>query len=171
MRKLIASTLMIICTFSIVGCSKDKDVSEVTASAYAQQLFDSKNQYIGDNTADSKILELLNITEELGEYEFEIQADVDNYVIQLNFKNTIEDNEKRAELDSKMMNKALLILALIDNANEVRWSYPLIEDGKETLVTVYESEANAKSTLKKDVKEFGKSEVQLQELLDYLGIN
>lgn len=65
-------------------------------------MFNSKNQYIGDNAADSKIFELLNITEEVGEYGFEIQADVDNYIIQLNFKNTIEDDEKRAEIDSKI---------------------------------------------------------------------
>ena len=159
---IIATTVILFC----VSCQRNNTEStEVKVYAYAQQLFESKNPYIGNASANGKVLNLLNITEELGGYSVELKTDEVPYWIKLNFENYGSD---RDTFDLKMLNKAFVILALIDNANEVQWSYPSREDGEDTLITVYVTQKQATDTLGKDIKSFAQSEEGIQELLNQL---
>ena len=161
--------LLIIATIVILFCTscqqKNSDSSKVNVSSYAQQLFESKNAYIGDASANGKVLNLLNIAEELGSYSVELKTDEMPYWIKLNFESHVSD---RDTFDLKILDKAFLILALIANANEVQCSYPYTEDGKDTLITVYVTQKQATDTLGKDIKSFAESEEGIQELMNQL---
>lgn len=172
MKKLITSILMIILIFTIISCSNtNDDLPETTSLTYAQELFNSKNEHIADNAANINILELLKIGDELGDYEVAAVTSIEPYVLKLRFKNRFDNIEKRTEFDSKIIDKAFLILALIYDAKDVHWSYPIYENGEESLIIGYLSASDAKYILSRDIKEFGESANKLQELLDYLELN
>ena len=164
MKKLLIITLFII-LFCVSCQQRNNNSSNVKESSYAQQLFESRNAYIGDASANGKILNLLNIAEELGSYSVELKTDEKPYWIKLNFESYVSD---RDTFDLKMLDKAFLILALIDNANEVQCSYPYTEDGKDTLITLYITQQQATDTLRKDIKSFAESDEGIQELLNQL---
>ena len=111
MKKLLIVAIIVI-LFCVSCQQKNSNSSNVKVSSYAQQLFQSKNAYIGDASANGKILNLLNITEELGSYSVELKTGEKPYWIKLNFKSHVSD---RDTFDLKMLDKAFLILALIDN--------------------------------------------------------
>lgn len=76
--------------------------------------------------------------------------------------------EEKPTLGEEFQDKAFLILALIQNANEVQWSYSDNEDGEDVLITWYVNEKDATIILNKDIKLFGETAESLQELLDVL---
>ncbi|MEG0086019.1 MAG: DUF4825 domain-containing protein [Niameybacter sp.] len=159
---IVAIMVMLFC----VSCQpKNDDSSQVKVSSYAQQLFLDKNPYIGDASANGKVLNLLNMAEELGSYSVELKTDEIPYWIKLNFEEYVSDREA---FDLKLLDKAFLILALIENANEVQCSYPYIEDGEEILITLYVTQKQATDALGKDIKAFAKSEAGIQTLLNQL---
>lgn len=153
--------LTLICCVLLIACTGAGESLVKTPSEYAQQLVEAKNLYIGDNSADIKILELLNIQKEFGNYHIELETDQEPYIIKLNF-------EEKPTISEEFQDKAFLILALIQNANEVQWSYPDNEDGEEVLITWYMNEKDATTILNKDIKSFGETAESLQELLDEL---
>ena len=153
--------LILMCCFLLVACTRAEETFVKTPSEYAQQLVEARNPYIGDNSADIKLLELLNIQKEFGNYHIELETDQEPYIIKLNF-------EEKPTISEKFQDKAFLILSLIQNANEVQWSYPDHEDGEEVLITWYVNEKDATTILNKDIKSFGETAESLQELLDEL---
>lgn len=164
MKRLLVVGIIVI-LFCVSCQQKNSDFPKVKVSSYAQQLFENKNAYIGDASANGKVLNLLNIAEELGSYSVELKTDETPYWIKLNFESHVSD---RDTFDLKILDKAFLILALIDNANEVQCSYPSTEDGEDTLITVYVTQKQATDTLGKDIKSFAESEESIQELLNKL---
>lgn len=163
MKKIIVVSIILVLSF--VACQPKNSLAEVEVSSYAQQLFESKNPYIGDASANGEIFNLLNISEEMGNYSVELKTDDFPYLIKLNFKDDINDKD---DFDLKILDKAFLMLALIDNADEVQFSYPHIKDGEETLITVYVTKQQATGILKKDIKSYAKSAEGFQELLNQL---
>lgn len=159
--------ILVIATMLIfVSCQpRDNNSVNINVSFYAQQLFENKNLYIGDSSANGKILTLLNVSEELGDYSVELKTDEPPYWIKLEFENYVTD---RDIFDIKILDKAFLILALIDNASEVQCSYPYIDNGKETLITVYVTKKQATDALGQDIKSFAESEEGIQQLLNKL---
>ena len=69
-----------------------------------------------------------------------------------------------------MFEPATLLLALIDNLEGVRWTYPKTQDGKLTLVTVYFKEDNALCPAGMTTKDCSANLHNLQTLLDYLSV-
>lgn len=78
--------------------------------------------------------------------------------------------EEKTTISEEFQDKAFLLLVLIQNANEVQWSYPDNEGGEEVLITRYVNEKDATTILNKDIKSFGETAESLQELLDELGM-
>lgn len=99
------------------------------AAPYIREIYASKNSYVGDASADGKLLELLNVGS-LGEYTMELQTSEEPYVLTVNFK---EEPRDQTVLNWKMKQKAPMLLALIENVGEIHWTYPVAGgDGKET---------------------------------------
>jgi hypothetical protein len=70
--------------------------------------------------------------------------------------------------DIKMYRYATILLALIDNADEIQWSYPNVNNGGMTRITVYWNSENLKTLGIKDIKGYGKSAGKVQALLNLL---
>lgn len=135
-------------------------------SSSAMRLYALKNPYIGDAAADGKLLNALGIGD-FGDYKLELFTAERPYILQINFQNEPSDPDA---LDAAMFEPATLLLALIDNLEEVRWTYPKTQDGKPTLVTVYFKEDNALCPAGMTTKDCGANLQNLQTLLDYLGV-
>lgn len=169
MKKAMILSLIIVLLLGLTACTPEA-VNEAASphTAFAQQLFESRNPYVGDNSADLKILTLLNISEDLGDYTIKLQTSAEPYSLKLNFQDPVMDKDA---FDLQMQNNACLILALIENAGEVHWSYPAQENGEAGEITESVSAEEASTRLDRDIKEFGKTPEQMQELLNLLNVS
>ena len=155
-------------------------------SELAESLFAAKNPYVGDGSADGRLLRLLNITEDIGNYTIALKTDEEPYSLTLNFKegwDAQQENDKNVQ----MWENAVLLLALIDNLSEVSWSYPCEaiaelsdsafsteiivsyrkQDGKIYAAASVSAE-KAGELLTKDIKTYGQSASNVHMLLEEL---
>lgn len=128
----------------------DKDVKLLS-----EKLFERKTPYIGDVSANGKLLnaifEPLKIS---GWNGSELQTRMDPYWISLTF-----DTKPN---DGKMWQASAIFLALVENANEVRWSF-YNEDGALTTYYVTVDSVNEKLN-GVDIKAYSESEEKIAEL-------
>lgn len=130
----------------------------------ALQLYSLKNPYVGDMVADGKLLSALNITD-LGAYKLELFTSQQPYILQIDFQNEPEDPDV---LNSAMDDRAAMLLALIGNLDEVRWSYT--SSGEHSLSSLDATALNGalgQGSLP-DIKTCGASVEDLQALLNWL---
>ena len=140
------------------------------ASPYAQTLFAARNPYIGDAPANGRLLELLRVGD-LGSYTMELETAEKQYIIRIHFEDTPGDEEA---FENQMYPKAVMLLALIENAYQVEWSYPTTdEDGSASLYTRYfnlnDSVNLVNADGKKDIHELTETLQGVQKLMSYLG--
>lgn len=128
----------------------DKDVKQLS-----EKLFERKTPYIGDIVANGKVLnavfEPLGIT---GWNGSELQTREEPYWISLTFDNKPDDG--------KMWQASAMFLALVENANEVRWSF-YNEDGAYTTYYVTVDSINERLN-DVDIKAYSDSEEKIAEL-------
>lgn len=170
--------LILLCFITIITCitnpsSKttkptEKESAENVASGVsdlAKQLYAVKNPYIGNASANGKLLITLGVGEALGNYTLELETSKQPYILRLNFNNEVSD---RDTFDLKMAGYATFLLALIENADEIQWSYPYNETGDEQRITVYWDAQNLPPLGIEDVKSYGESAAKVQELIDII---
>lgn len=145
-------------------------------STYARSLYDDQPLYLGDAPAVGQLLEILGVGQTLGGYTMELTTSEHPYALQLNFQ--AEPQDGGSTLDQGMYRYGALLLALVDNLEEVRWTWP--EDGGKVLHTSYLDETdfasllsnaarpNGQGTGYSSIKELGASPQTLQILVDYL---
>ena len=109
-------------------------------------------------------------TGELGDYTLELETEAEPYVLRVVFSASPDDVEA---LNSQMFEKAVILLALIDNAAEIQWRYTLTDTQQtppqEVPYTVYMRAEQAATVLGNgDIKGFGASAEQVQAMLDLL---
>ena len=145
----------------------------------ATLLYSVKNPYVGDISADGKVLRAieevrpgsvyagkteLQTSEEPYEYHFLLEQNKET----LKAKTGTEESK----LNQEMSRTAVLMLALIDNLGEVQWNYAMIaEDGTENdvLYTSYVDIDSAQQWLDVDnIKAYAESPEKMQEFLDLL---
>lgn len=97
--------------------------NETVLSVYDRQLFEAKNPYVGDMSANQKLAQLILDADHLGGVENELQTDEKPYIWTLHFTQPLETGEEADYLQRVMPGKACLLLALIDNLDEIRWTY------------------------------------------------
>lgn len=128
----------------------DKDIKQ-----QAEKLFERKNPYVGDIVANGKLLnaifEPLKIT---GWNGSELQTRIEPYWISLTFDTKPDDG--------KMWQASAMFLALVGNANEVRWSF-YNEDGAYTTYYVTTDSINEKLN-GVAIKAYSESEEKIAEL-------
>ena len=100
---------------------------EYSVSPDVRKMLDKRNPYIGDAPADGEVLGAVRMGY-MGMYGTELQTSEEPYVLTLHFEDEPEDP---AAWNIQMQKKAVLILALIDNAGAVEWTHPA-ESGTET---------------------------------------
>jgi hypothetical protein len=169
MKKIFILLWMVVLVTSLTACKLETDEKPVSKiSTYVQELYESKNPYIGDSSATAKLINTLNVNEQLGAYTIELQTSHEPYVLKLNFKEPVENREV---FDLSMHNNALILLALIENAGEVHWAYTALENTEPVEITVYVSSKDENNLLSKNIKDYGGSQELLQELVDLIEAN
>ena len=100
---------------------------EYSVSPDVRDMLAAKNPYIGDASADGEVLGAVRLGH-MGAGEMELQTSEEPYVLMVHFEDEPEDP---AVWNIQMRKKAVMILALIDNAGAVEWTHPA-ENGTET---------------------------------------
>lgn len=127
---------------------------------YSEELYQAKNKYIGDASADGRLFGLLSDCFNIGEERTtELQTSEEPYTYIIHFK---------SEPDTRRMYQAAgCLLALIENCGEVRWDYPSDGGGvKESKSLTAESAEELLGI--EHIAEYGKNEESLSQLLDTL---
>ncbi len=171
--------ITIICLVTVVTCianpaaksaqpdtkKEAEAVDDSGTSDLASQLYAVKNAYIGNPSANGKLLRTLGIGEQLGNFTLELETSERPYVLRMNFDHEVYD---RDDFDNGMIRYATLLLALIGNADEIQWSYPYTEAGEPVRITVYWDSRNLKLLGIDDIKGYGESAPKVQELIDFM---
>lgn len=134
-------------------------------SKKAQELYASKNPYIGNMSANGKIANILGIYMELGNYTNALQTSEVPYSWTLNFIEEISKSNE-SKFNTTMKSYAYVLLGLVDNCSEIIWTYSM--DGTEYVKSV--TVDDAENEFGKNIKDFGENEITVQEMLHLLGI-
>lgn len=130
----------------------------------AVRLYEEKNPYIGDASGNNRLAVTLELSD-MGDFKNELQTQKEPYSWTLHFQEEIDKNREE-NFNDKMTSYAHVLLALVDNCQEIHWTYRT--DGK-TVEKVISAE-DASKVLGQNIKKFGDSERDIQELLNMEGL-
>lgn len=134
--------------------------TEGSSTGTAEYLFNFKTLYIGDNSAVGRLLDSLEIRN-YGQYTFELQTSKKPYALIINY-NKVEGWGNILNNPQTTIEKSAILLALIDNAEEIHWVLP---DTK-TIHKITNKDLLADYGT---IKDYGKSVDDFRELLIKLG--
>ncbi len=155
-----------------------EDRIELEYSEEALLLYESRNPYVGDISADGEVIgairECLPEFAEVQAYKTELQTSEEPYQFHFILEEAAEDSPKldprlEAALTERMVPAATLMLTLVDNLGEVAWSCWVEQGISNTYSLVIWNLEQAESYYGiKDLKEYSASPEKMQELLDIL---
>lgn len=140
---------------------------EAEQESQAQALFDLRSSALDQVSAEA-VMEALD-TASLGTYTLVVEPE--RKALEVAFSREPTDS---MGLDAAMLDRGALALALLDGAEEFRWSYPAhaAGDGGETRQTTYldrgQPNAWARNLGYEDLRQLGQSTAGIQALMDYL---
>lgn len=140
---------------------KDKD----GISDFAKVLYKNRNPYIGNPSANGKLLSILEVSKEFGNYTIALETKNRPYVLKINL---LTEQLKKPETVDKMQEYSSYLLALIENADEIHWGTSSNGENETKMTTYIFSVGSFQETELKNIKEFGSSEHKIQELIKYL---
>lgn len=161
---LILSVILLIITFiSIKYFNNVKKENKNYKTGTAEYLFDLKVPYIGDNSSIGRLLNALDIWL-YGNYTFSLITSSRPYTLTINYSSLQESQNKlETTIFDVIDEKSVLLLTLINNADQVEWLFP---NNKKRIVTL--DDLNSKYG---NIKDYGKSVESLNNLLSKLGYN
>lgn len=139
--------------------------SGTVISKLAYQLYQDRNPYIGNMSANSRLAGHLDWAEHLGAATNELKTSQQPYRWTFNFVEAVPAAGEERFLVT-LENYACVLLALVDNCDEIGWCYQVTGEER----TGYIDAAAASARLGQDIKAYGQSPEQVQQLLDNLGI-
>lgn len=131
----------------------------------AAKLYEAKNPYVGDMSANANIASLLRVSNRVGSFTNELQTDAEPYGWTLLLEEPVAQ-EKEKGIKEEMQKCSCVFLAEIENLGTVTWKYET-EAGKETFTV---TAAEASKLVGQDIKTCASSASELQALLDTLGL-
>lgn len=134
-------------------------------SSMANAVYEAKNPYVGDVSANGKLLQALGLSGTLGGATTELQTAEEPYSWTFHF---VESSRNSITFDERMKAYACVLIAMTDNLSEVCWTYT-VEHAEEGVVRESSITAQECSDLVgADIKSFSESPEKVQELLDIL---
>lgn len=130
-----------------------------------QQLFEAKNPYIGNISADGRLSSLLGIGEKIGNFKTALQTTEEPYGWTFEFEDEWQTSDEEWK-NAKMKDFACVLLALIENCGEIQWSYQI--EGTKYIKSV--DVKDAEELLEEPIKSYGEMAERLQMLLQRLGM-
>lgn len=178
----VAAIVVVLVVFGTNGkgneLSETEDRVESEYSEEALLLYENRNPYVGDISADGEVIrairECLPEFAEVQAYKTELQTTEEPYQFHFIMEESTEDSpklaaEQEAALTERMVPAATLMLALIDNLGEVAWSCWVEQENSDTYALVIWDLEQAESYYGiKDLKEYSASAEKVQELLEIL---
>ncbi len=128
------------------------------------KLYEAKNPYVGDMSANANIASLLRVSNRVGSFTNELQTDAEPYGWTLLLEEPVAQ-EKEAGIKEEMQKCSCVFLAEIENLGSVTWKYET-EAGKETFTV---TTTDASKLAGQDIKTCASSASELQKLLNILG--
>jgi len=150
--------IVMVLIFLMTACNKSNDGGKGVTQT--DMLFNLKNEYIGDASADVSILQALEVSN-LGKYEIALTTDSKPYALTVNFSDISVPVD---ELNPKMKMYSFVLLALIENADKVCWNIntDTVTDSRSVSVEDANNEYN-------NIKDYGVSTDNLHSLLINIG--
>ncbi len=146
-------------------------VTEYPLEELAKTLYELRNPYVGDASANGALLEALRVYLPDTEITQEIEAEEEPYRLILNMKEGPDMEEQTSLYQYGELNKvAAVLLALIDNVDEVVFSYPTEDEEKNSVQIneAYDAEWVTECYDGIAVKDYAQSEEKVLELLKAL---
>lgn len=131
-----------------------------------EKLWEGRTNYIGDNSAVANLVRLLSVPDDL-QYEYiQLYTDERPYGVEIVYKVSKEEFEDLdEEFDSVFGKNALILLALIENADEVKFGILEDEEGSSLSFKYYNFEKEwADKTVGGNIKDYSQSLEKLEEL-------
>ena len=130
-------------------------------SVFTSQLYDTKHAYVGDMVKNFETANVLEIMNNLGDFSSELQTKEEPYGWKLNLHDVIPE-EEHMKKEQLMQYYAYVLLAVIDNLEEVTYQYMV--NGALHELTV--NQENATTFAGMNIKECGREIALLQKLID-----
>jgi beta-lactamase regulating signal transducer with metallopeptidase domain len=144
----------------------DSSTAKAIEISSAQELWKARTKYVGDNSAVSRLINLLPLPEGLQFDHFRLHTTERPYVVEIVYSTSFEKLEDYDTEQNRTQNpfekSALLLLALIDNADQISI---VLTDGNRK-VDFISSREGADETVGRDIREYAASPEKLQELID-----
>ncbi|MEY8352997.1 DUF4825 domain-containing protein [Lachnospiraceae bacterium 54-53] len=143
--------------------------SQENTFTHAQNLWNARTQYVGNNSAVGKLLGLLSVPDGAKYSHFELQTGERPYGIKIVYDVSAEVLKKYDAADSRIIDpfqkNALLLLALVGNADQIT---AVFTDGSGEMSFINDREW-ADEIVGCDVRDYAESPEKLQELIDFSG--
>ena len=135
----------------------------------AKELFGLKNNYLGDNLADIRLLDKLEISK-FSKYTIELETSKKPYVLYINFNTINPDNITNNILSNfkkEMKINSIILLALIENVDEIHYNDRFCD----CIDNIVKLKANDLEKEYGNIKDYGKKVEKFQELLEKIKYN
>lgn len=138
-------------------------------STRAAEIYANRHAYIGDVSKNNALANTIQIARNLGTYTNEYKTDQKPYEWSFHFESILAESNEDL-FNNKMRGYALVLLAAIDNVDEIKWSYMIkTEEGiKQRNMTLTKEDAN--KIIEGNIKAYSESEERIEELLVKTGI-
>lgn len=150
---------------AINGLTVKRDGTVITK--LANDLYQAKHPYVGDMPANGRIAQLLRIGDTLGNYNNELQTSREPYGWTFDFGDRLANSKV---FEAKMKSYASILMALIDNLDEVSWSYMVETDSGPAERSGKITREECSEWLGVPLESFSESPESVQALLNLLGI-
>lgn len=137
-------------------------------SKLANELYQARNPYIGDASADGKLAGIAGIGRTLGSYKNELQTTSEPYGWTLNFEDSVANS---AVFEEKMKTYSCLLIALTGNLGQVTWNYTVESAEGQLQRSGTMTENQCSDYAGAPIKSFAESPEEVQKLCELLGIS
>ena len=131
-----------------------------TIIPWVRSVYATRHPYVGDVSANARTAQALGLSDVLGEWSSELQTGKEPFGWTIQIKTEVPA-EKQKTWEQYLRSNACVLLAVIDNLGEVRYTYN-VDDNPQTLKVTAEEAANFAG---QDIKTCGESPRDLQELM------
>ena len=139
-------------------------------SEKAAKIYENKHSYIGDMPRNNELANAIGIGEDLGSYTNELQTTNEPYRWTFYFQSVLEQSGV-ALFNEKMRGYAYVLLASVDNVNEISWSYMIKNPEGVTKQSITVTSLDATGSLSQEIKTVGDSEESIDQLMVRVGLS
>lgn len=143
--------------------AKKDDHPGVSDEALA--LYNAGTSDVSDTGAVAQLTETMDLKKNVGSYMVTLQLSEEKNVMLITFDMEVYENEQTAT-DEKINAYAQQLLALVEDADQVKWTYNLKKGKKTKVVEGSLTTKQASEQLKLKIKEYGETPEMVQTLLN-----